>query len=281
MTALNALTGSRRSDNRSGRARPSDHRREVITVGVVFFLFVVLAIYAITRERRASRQIVATAESFLGAGERMPPKPIVSTRAAELTMVRPTAERLTAMTPPMPDASAPTPSPDRIPEPAAEPRKTRALSALPVGVPACLALLTEADQAELMKAAVTRSYRAGEEIVNESEDSRAFCMLLSGRVGLLTVVGDNKRLLAGTVKPGRIFAWSGLVSSHVVATTAHAMEDSTVAVFRMEDVSHLCADHPDLGYHLMKEVADAIADRLYEDDVRLSGLLGPGLAPKE
>jgi CRP-like cAMP-binding protein len=260
----------------------------VITVGVVFFIMVMLVIYAILKERRTSRQLVTEAESILSNKKWAPARPITMTgQAVPKPILEPLPERAAAAKPIVFESgNAEQP---RIPDlpfesaPQAEGHLTRPDRHLnrPVTAPSCLALLSDADYDWLMSAALIRTYRSGETILNETEDTRAFCLLLSGRVGLLTVVGEDKRLLAGTVKPGRIFAWSGLVSSHHFTTTAHAMEDSEVAVFRDENVRRLCAEHPDLGFHLMEEVADAIADRLYEHDLRLSGLMGPRLPGRE
>ena len=287
MTALNALTESRRGAPFEVAARPLITRREVITVGVVFFLMIMLVIYAILKERRNSRQLIAEAESILSNKKRAPAQPITTIAVAvPKPILEPLPEQPPVSTPIVFESGIEQPRVPDLPFESAlqaEDYLNRPESHLtqPLTAPSCLALLSETDRDRLMGAARIQTYRSGEKILNETDDTRAFCLLLSGRVGLLTVVGDDKRLLAGTVKPGRIFAWSGLVSSHHFKTTAHAMEDSKVAVFRDEDVRHLCTEHPDLGFHLMEEVADAIADRLYEHDLQLSGLMGPRLPSTE
>jgi CRP-like cAMP-binding protein len=133
--------------------------------------------------------------------------------------------------------------------------------------------LSDHDRETLLSTSVQRSYRAGEIIFHEGDDADAFCLLVSGRVGLLTDVGHGRHLLAGTLGPGRLFAWSGLVGDHHYTATAHAVLDCQVAVFPAEAVRRLCASDPSLGYHLMNEVAADIAQRLHEHDERLGSLV--------
>ena len=98
-----------------------------------------------------------------------------------------------------------------------------------------------------MATAELRTYRAGEVIFHEGDDAQAFCLLVSGRVGLLTDVGHGRHLLAGTLGPGRLFAWSGLVGDHHYTATAHAVLDCQVAVFPADAVRRLCDADPSLG----------------------------------
>jgi CRP-like cAMP-binding protein len=127
--------------------------------------------------------------------------------------------------------------------------------------------LTDHERDALMATAVLRTYRAGEDIFHEGDGARAFCLLISGRVGY------GRHLLAGTLGPGRLFAWSGLVGDHHFTATVHAELDCQVAIFPTEAVRRLCDADPTLGYHLMNEVAADIAERLHERDERLGSLV--------
>ena len=133
--------------------------------------------------------------------------------------------------------------------------------------------LTDHDREALMAAAELRNFRAGDVIFHEGDDAQAFCLLISGRVGLLTDVGHGRHLLAGTLGPGRLFAWSGLVGDHHFTATAHAILDCRVAIFPADAIRDLCDADPVLGYHLMNEVAADIAERVRERDERFNSLV--------
>jgi CRP-like cAMP-binding protein len=133
--------------------------------------------------------------------------------------------------------------------------------------------LTDHDREALLATAVLRTYRAGDVIFHEGDDAHAFCLLLSGRVGLLTNVGQGRHLLAGTMSPGRLFAWSGLVGDHHYTATVHVILDCDVAIFQADAVRRLCTADPALGYHLMNEVAADIAERVHERDERFGTLV--------
>jgi CRP/FNR family cyclic AMP-dependent transcriptional regulator len=134
--------------------------------------------------------------------------------------------------------------------------------------------LDEADAQALMSLAIGRRYAAGEDIFKENEDAYAVCLLLGGRVGLQMDLGNGRRLVVSTVDAGEMFAWSGLIEPHHFTTTAHAIEDCDVAIFKSDDLQALFVERPRLAYATMEQCAFIISQRLRETQLQLVGLFG-------
>ncbi|MHB8870768.1 MAG: Crp/Fnr family transcriptional regulator [Thermoleophilia bacterium] len=136
------------------------------------------------------------------------------------------------------------------------------------------ATLDDAESATLAAKALGRSYKAGEEIFEENEEAYAVCLLLRGRVGLMMDVGNGRRLTVSTVEPTEMFAWSGLVAPYQFTSTARAIEECEVAIFRSEDLRRMFDENPRLGYQVMSQVSFLIAQRLRDTHLQLLGLFG-------
>lgn len=134
--------------------------------------------------------------------------------------------------------------------------------------------LDDGEASALAKKAVSKTYLAGEEIFEENEAAYAICVLLEGRVGLMMDVGNDRRLTVSTVEPGEIFAWSGLVAPYHFTSTARAVEDCTVAIFKSEDLGRMFDENPRLGYRVMRQISFLIAQRLRDTHLQLLGLFG-------
>lgn len=136
------------------------------------------------------------------------------------------------------------------------------------------ATLDGTETAALAEKAIGHRYVAGEEIFQENEEAYAVCLLLAGRVGLMMDVGGGRRLTVSTVEPGEMFAWSGLVPPYHFTSTARAIEDCQVAIFRSEDLRRMFDENPRLGYQVMSQVSFLIAQRLRDTHLQLLGLFG-------
>lgn len=231
-------------------------------MSVVFLIFIGMVIYWTMTEHHRNARAAAAARTAATVAPR--PAPV-----APKPTVAPTTT--TATPAPVAAQAAPTPQPT-TPQPmiVPEPRPAHAAGGLG-GFWA--EFLTDHDREALLATATVHSFRAGDVIVHEGDEAAAFCLLIAGRVGLLTNVGDGRHLLAGTLGPGRLFAWMGMVGEHTYTATVHAVLDCEVAIFPAEAVRALCETDPALGYHLMDELAADIAAQVEERDMRLGCLV--------
>ncbi len=129
------------------------------------------------------------------------------------------------------------------------------------------------DLATLMQHAVPRSFAAGELVFHEGDEAVCACILLAGRIGLLIEAGGGRHVVVDTVRPGELFAWSGVVPPHRYTATAHAVEDSEVAFLCGQELESLCDADPVLGYHVMESIALVAGRRVRDLEVQMAGLM--------
>ena len=122
---------------------------------------------------------------------------------------------------------------------------------------------------------VRRSVRGGEAIFSEGERSSALYVLTSGTVGTSKSMGLATR---GAAQPARqkvlvhlgapqFFGEMGLLSELDRSATITTEGDCELLELRREDFERLAAQDPALGYHLVRNIAVVLADRLRRTDL--------------
>jgi CRP-like cAMP-binding protein len=117
-----------------------------------------------------------------------------------------------------------------------------------------------------------REFAAGTVLFREQARNDELMVIASGRVALDMQVpgrGDVRILSLG---PGDMLAWSALIGGGTMTTSAVALEDTEVVAIRAADALALCEADPALGYHLMRQVALALANRLVATRLQLLDL---------
>ena len=135
-------------------------------------------------------------------------------------------------------------------------------------------LLDEHDRAILADMAIRRTYAEGEQVFGEHEQAYGICILLEGRIALQLDLGGNRRLTIGTVDPGEMFAWSGLVPPFTFTSAARALTACEIAVLPSEDLRRTFDDNPPVGYRVMQQVSELVSLRLRDVQLQLVGLFG-------
>ncbi len=85
--------------------------------------------------------------------------------------------------------------------------------------------------------------------------------------------GDVAFLTAG---PGDLVGWSGLISDGLMTATATTTEDTTLIALSGKRLKELCACEKDLGFVLMKRVAQVLSQRLLATRLQLLDLFAEG-----
>jgi len=76
------------------------------------------------------------------------------------------------------------------------------------------------------------------------------------------MVDEEKSIVIDTVLPGQIFGWASLVGPARRTVTAGCTEDCRVVAIAAADLNAMFAKDHNLGYAVMKKLADIIAKRL-------------------
>ena len=139
-------------------------------------------------------------------------------------------------------------------------------------------LLSELDPRQLRKLlplAEERQYEKDEIIFREGDKSAYLSLIVSGEVVLEKVAGDEVVRIQ-TLRPGEAMGWSALTTDGHAQFRARALSPVEAIAFPSERLREACDRDPDMGYHLMKQLLQVVAQRL--DAVREQASSVPGKA---
>ena len=123
---------------------------------------------------------------------------------------------------------------------------------------------------KLAEIASIRNVEAGEQLFREGEKEDNLYIVIEGRIGLDIFIPHRGRIRIATVEPMEVFGWSS-VTPNVRQRTASAFVvlDGRLVVFNSEKLRQLCDDDHDLGYVVMRRLANVIASRLLTTRLQL------------
>jgi CRP-like cAMP-binding protein len=139
-------------------------------------------------------------------------------------------------------------------------------------------LLSELDPRQLRKLlplAEERQYEKDEIIFREGDKSAYLSLIVSGEVVLEKVAGDEVVRIQ-TLRPGEAMGWSALTTDGHAQFRARALSPVEAIAFPSERLREACDRDPEMGYHLMKQLLQVVAQRL--DAVREQASSVPGKA---
>lgn len=125
-------------------------------------------------------------------------------------------------------------------------------------------------------AAIARVERhdAGAQLFVEGDPPGDLYVVLDGRVLLsVKVPGEPERSLM-SLRAGELLGWTALLGRRRVAT-ATAVLDSEVLRLPRSDLLELCESDHDVGYAIMRQAFEEMADRLLATRLQLLDVFGP------
>jgi CRP-like cAMP-binding protein len=121
----------------------------------------------------------------------------------------------------------------------------------------------------LAPAAEIRNYPARAVIFREGARNGDFFLVRQGRVALQMNVPGRGQVTILTVGPGEMLAWSALISEGQMTATAMAMDGVQLVVASGAELRELCEKDHEFGYHLMRRMSKALAQRLLATRLQL------------
>jgi CRP/FNR family transcriptional regulator len=137
--------------------------------------------------------------------------------------------------------------------------------ALLQGVPA-FSTLAEDDLARVADVTVPRSFRAGEAIFHEGDESDTCYVIRSGHVRAVREHTDGRTLTLATLGPGDIFGELSIFDEERRSATIEALEDIEVVAILAGDLRRMLREHADIAVKLLA----ALSRRLRETNERLT-----------
>ena len=123
------------------------------------------------------------------------------------------------------------------------------------------------------------SYKEGNIIFKEGDEATELYILTDGRVALemdVRPVPDRPAIPTAVevVSKGESFGWSALIEPHIYTLSARCVTNCTVLAIKGDVLLNVMAEDTDLGFELMKRLAQLVSIRLAYTRLRLTSGLG-------
>lgn len=133
--------------------------------------------------------------------------------------------------------------------------------------------LTEDELARLATMASYVSAPAGTALFQEGDPKGDLFVLLEGRVTLCMRVDGRADTCFLSLRAGELVGWSALLGRPRVATV-RVVQPSKLLRLAASDLLELCESDHRIGYALMRQAFEAMADRLHTTRLQLLDIFG-------
>ncbi|ADL08959.1 Crp/Fnr family transcriptional regulator [Thermosediminibacter oceani] len=120
--------------------------------------------------------------------------------------------------------------------------------------------LSDGDLAKIRGLVNTRHYKKGTVIFFEGEPGEAVYFIKSGKVKVYKSDDEGREYILHIFGEGDVFAEAVLLGGGPYPATAEAVEDTTVAFIKNEDLERLIGQTPDLALRIIKVMASRLRD---------------------
>jgi CRP/FNR family transcriptional regulator, cyclic AMP receptor protein len=137
--------------------------------------------------------------------------------------------------------------------------------ALLQGVPA-FSTLADEDLIRVSEVTVPRSFKGGESVFHEGDESDTCYVIRVGHVRVVRKHSDGRTLTLATMGPGEIFGELAIFDRERRSATVEALDDLEVVAILAGDLRGMLRRHPDIAIKLLA----ALSRRLRETNERLT-----------
>jgi CRP-like cAMP-binding protein len=121
----------------------------------------------------------------------------------------------------------------------------------------------------LAASALEMKFETGATLFAEGSPANRFYLILTGRVELTAEMEDRNVIPIQTLGPGDDLGWSWLFPPYSMHFTARALEPTTAIFFYGKRLREQCEQDHELGYQLMKRIAEVATQSLRATQRRL------------
>ena len=122
---------------------------------------------------------------------------------------------------------------------------------------------------QLAGSALEMKFETGTTIFEEGSPANRFYLILTGRVELSSEMEDRNVIPIQTLGPGDDLGWSWLFPPYAMHFMARALEPTTAIFFYGTRLREQCEQDHELGYQLMKRIAEVATQSLGATQRRL------------
>ena len=116
----------------------------------------------------------------------------------------------------------------------------------------------------------TRTYEAGQYLFHDGDAADHLLVLTEGEVDIQYVLQDGEHRTVDTRVAGDIVLWSAVVVPFKTTANGVARRRTRVVALDALKLRELCETDHELGYHLMREIAQVMSHRLQGARVQLA-----------
>ncbi len=121
----------------------------------------------------------------------------------------------------------------------------------------------------LAESAMETRFEIGQSIFEQGSPANRFYLILEGNVTLESDLKDRGRISIQTLGPGDALGWSWLFPPYHVHLSARALEPTRAIFFFGTRLREQCEQDHDLGFELMKRIAEVMVNCLAATQRRL------------
>lgn len=107
-----------------------------------------------------------------------------------------------------------------------------------------------------------RQWGAKTQLFNEGDDHRWVYLIQTGEAILDMYVPGRGAVRILTVGPGDFLGWSPIVGDNTMTTRATTQSTMSAIIFPADALRRLCEQDHEIGYHVMRQVAATMSQRL-------------------
>lgn len=122
--------------------------------------------------------------------------------------------------------------------------------------------LVSRDRDRLVAGATLRPFGVGDVLLKEGAACETFGVLVSGLLGMQTLVPGRGTVTLMTVEPGDVYGWSALVPPHRSTSTVLGVEPGEALVFDAAELRDLLRDDESLAATLYPRLLQSLGRRL-------------------
>ena len=122
--------------------------------------------------------------------------------------------------------------------------------------------LNATDRGRLVAGATLRPFGAGEVLLREGAACETFGVLVSGLLGMQTLVPGRGTVTLMTVEPGDVYGWSALVPPHRSTSTVLGIEPGQALVFDAAELRDVLRGDDALAATLYPRLLQSLGRRL-------------------
>lgn len=134
--------------------------------------------------------------------------------------------------------------------------------------------MSEPHRQLLADSAMETQFEPGQWIFRQGDPANRFYVILDGKVSIESEVKGRGVIPIRTLGPGDDLAWGWLIPPYYMHFSAIAIEPTRAIFFYGTRLRPQCEDDHDMGYELMKRIAEVVIRNLHATQQRLTECAG-------